>query len=182
MGKKLAEEIRQAKPFRSLEQEAYLNLQRTAAVLEQAFEEALRPHGISATQYNALRILRGAGTAGLSCQEVGARMIRLDPDLTRLFDRLEDRGLVRRARSIEDRRVVFVRITPTGLRLLGPLDDVVDALHGKTIGGLGEKKLRLLVELSEEIRNLWSAHSAPDRDFAGAQAALSGGMEKGGKG
>jgi DNA-binding MarR family transcriptional regulator len=154
VGKKLAEEIRQAKPFRSLEQEAYLNLQRTAAVLEQAFEEALKPRGISVTQYNALRILRGAGSTGISCQEVGSRMIRWDPDLTRLFDRLETRGFLVRARSESDRRVVLVRIAPAGTKLLASLDAVVDALHRKTLGGLGEKNLRLLIELTEEVRSL----------------------------
>ena len=153
VGKKLADEIKQAKPFNSLEQEAYLNLQRTAAVLEQALEEALRPHGISATQYNALRILRGAGAKGLSCQEVGARMIRVEPDLTRLFDRLESRKLISRARSEEDRRVVFVRIAPAGSEALASLDDVVEALHRKVFGPLGKKKLRHLVELSEEVRS-----------------------------
>ncbi len=153
MGRKLADEIKQAKPFNSLEQEAYLNLQRTAAVLEQALEETLRPHGISATQYNALRILRGAGAKGLSCQEVGSRMIRLEPDLTRLFDRLESRKLISRARSEEDRRVVFVRIAPSGSKVLASLDEVVEGLHQKVLGPLGEKRLRLLVELSEEVRS-----------------------------
>src|SRR5579863_2705805 len=103
---RLADEIKQSRPFPSLEVEAALNLQRTAAIIEQATESTLKPHGISATQYNALRILQGAGSKGLSCQEVGARMIRPDADLTRLFDRLEARGLIRRARSTQDRRVV----------------------------------------------------------------------------
>src|SRR5258706_10502781 len=121
MAGKVADEIKQTKPFGSLEGEAALNVQRTAAVLEQAFEAALKPHGISATQYNALRILRGAGTKGLSCQEVGARMIRLDPDLTRLFDRLEARGFLSRARGEEDRRVFHGPIPPPGTKLLAPL-------------------------------------------------------------
>lgn len=149
---KLAREIQQVKPFGSLEQEAYLNLQRTAAVLEQALEGALKPHGISATQYNALRILRGAGSNGLSCQEVGARMIRPESDLTRLFDRLEARGFLTRARSREDRRVVLVRIAPAGTKLLASLDDVVEGVHERLLGPMGEKKLRRLVELCEEAR------------------------------
>ena len=153
MGSKLANEIRQDKPFASLEQEAYLNLQRTAAILEQALEETLKPHGISATQYNTLRILRGAGTKGLSCQEVGSRMIRLEPDLTRLFDRLEARGLIGRARSQEDRRVVIVRISLSGTRLLASLDGVVEGLHKKALGRLGEGKLRQFIELSEALRS-----------------------------
>jgi DNA-binding MarR family transcriptional regulator len=149
---KLAQEIKQSKPF-TLEQEAALNVQRTAAVFEQAAEGALKPHGISATQYNALRILRGAGPKGLPCQEVGARMVRLDPDLTRLFDRLEARGLLARERSEEDRRVVLVRLAPAGVRLLASLDGVIEELLKKMLGRLGEKKLRLLVELCEEARD-----------------------------
>lgn len=154
MGKKLADEIKQGKPFGSIEEEACLNVQRTAAVLEQALEETLKPHGISATQYNALRILRGAGTKGLSCQEVGSRMIRLVPDITRLLDRLEAKGFISRARSEEDRRIVVVRIALSGTKLLAALDSVVQGLHRNVLGLLGEKKLRLMVELSEEMRSL----------------------------
>jgi DNA-binding MarR family transcriptional regulator len=150
---RLADEIKQTKPFASVEEEAALNIQRTAAVLEQAFEGALKPHGISATQYNALRILRGAGPKGLPCQEVGARMIRLEPDLTRLFDRLEARGLIARARSTEDRRVVLVRLAPPGSKVLSSLDGVLEESLRNMLGRLGEKKLRLLIELSEEARN-----------------------------
>src|SRR5437899_2723721 len=142
MANKLAREIKQTKPFASLEEEAALNLQRTAAVLEQAFEGTLKSHGISATQYNALRILRGAGEKGLPCQEVGSRMIRLEPDLTRLFDRLEARGFLMRARAEDDRRVVLVRIAPAGAKLLGSLDGVVRELLKKLLGRLGERKLR----------------------------------------
>jgi DNA-binding MarR family transcriptional regulator len=154
MGRKLADEIKQGKPFSSIEEEACLNVQRTGAVLEQALEETLKPHGISATQYNALRILRGAGGKGLSCQEVGSRMIRLVPDITRLLDRLEAKGFISRARSDEDRRVVIVRIGPSGMKLLSSLDSVVPGLHRKVLGPLGQKKLRLIVELSEEMRSL----------------------------
>lgn len=154
MGRTPGDDLKPTKPFRSLEQEAFLTLLRTAAVLEQALEAVLRPQGISATQYNALRILRGAGPKGLSCQEVGARMIRLEPDLTRLFDRLEAKGLIGRARSAEDRRVVVVRIAPAGTKLLASLDVVVEALHRKVLGPLGERKLQALIGLSEEVRNL----------------------------
>jgi DNA-binding MarR family transcriptional regulator len=154
MGGKLAGEIKQTKPFRSLEEEAALNLQRTAAVLEQSVEGALKPHGISATQYNALRILRGAGPKGLSCQEVGARMIRLDPDLTRLFDRLEARGFLTRTRSEEDRRVVQVRIAPAGTKLLASLDGELEGFLKVRLGRMSEHKLRQLIDLSEEARSL----------------------------
>jgi DNA-binding MarR family transcriptional regulator len=149
---RLAHEIKQSKAFPSLAEEAALNLQRTAAVLEQAFESALRPHGISATQHNALRILRGAGPKGLPCQEVGARMVRLDPDLTRLFDRLEARGLIARARSSEDRRVIMVRIAPTGTKLLSSLDAEVEGFLASHLGRMSEKRLAALIELCEEAR------------------------------
>lgn len=152
MAGRLARELKQAKPFGSLEQEASLNVMRTAAVIEQATEAALKPHGISATQYNALRILRGAGPAGLSCQEVGARMVRLESDLTRLFDRMQARKLITRARSADDRRVVVVRIAPAGKKLLAALDDVVAGLGKRLLGRLGERKLRLLIDLAEEAR------------------------------
>ncbi len=152
MGNKLASEIRQTRPFGSLEEEASLNVQKTAACFEQALAEALKPHGLSPTQYNALRILRGAGAKGLACQEIGARMIRPDPDITRLLDRLEARGLVRRERSEEDRRVVLGRIAEAGTKLLASLDRVVADLHRKVLGGLGDRKLRLMIDLLEESR------------------------------
>ncbi len=126
---------------------------KTAAFLEQAVGQALKPHGISATQYNALRILRGAGPKGVSCQEVASRMIRPEPDLTRLFDRIEARGLIRRARSEEDRRVVRVRIAPAGMKLLALLDDVMDGFARKLLGRLGRKKLQALIDLCAETRN-----------------------------
>lgn len=148
----LARELRQARPFASSAEEACLNIMRTAAVIEQATEATLKPHGISATQYNALRILRGAGPAGLSCQEVGARMLRLEPDLTRLFDRMQARRLITRARSTNDRRVVVVRIAPSGTRLLSELDEVVAGLGKRLLGRLGARKLRRLIDLTEEAR------------------------------
>src|SRR5258706_3777957 len=106
MSGRLEREIRQGKPFGSPEEEAALNVHRTSAVLEEAFAGELRPRGLTGTQYNALRILRGAGPAGLPCGEVGNRMVRSDPDVTRLLDRLAARCLVARARGPVDRRVV----------------------------------------------------------------------------
>jgi DNA-binding MarR family transcriptional regulator len=152
MSGKLAAEIKQTKPFSSSAEEAILNIQRTASVLAQSMGECLKPHGISETQYNALRILRGAGAAGLACQEIGDRMIRRDPDITRLLDRLEGRKLIERARSKEDRRVVVTRITAEGLKLLSSLDAEARELPKKVLGHLGEKKLRLLIGLLERAR------------------------------
>ncbi len=152
MGGRLAREIKQAKPFDSLEDEALLNVERTAAVLGRAMAETLKPHGVSLTQYNALRILRGAGAAGLSCQEIADRMITRDPDVTRLLDRLEARRLIERARSQDDRRVVVARISPAGVKLLASMSATVRETPPKVLGHLGEKKLRALIELLEEAR------------------------------
>jgi DNA-binding MarR family transcriptional regulator len=153
MSGKLAAEIKQTKPFGSLEEEAILNLHRTSSILLQVEAEALKPHGLSLTQYNALRILRGSGPKGLACQEIGERMITRDPDVTRLLDRLEKANLISRARSSEDRRVVMTRITGAGLKLLASLDGVLKDMPRKILGHLGEKQLRALVDLLEEARS-----------------------------
>ena len=106
----------------SLEESAYIALLRTADQLQTRFAARLKPHGISPTQYNALRILRGAGPDGLPCTQIGERMFTHDPDITRLVDRLEKRKLVARSRDSQDRRVVRARITSEGLDLLAELD------------------------------------------------------------
>lgn len=152
MSGKLAREIRQTKPFASLEGEALLNVQRTASVLEQAVAEFLKPYDLSPTQYNALRILRGAGPKGLACQEIAGRMIARDPDITRLLDRLEARRLIERARSREDRRVVVTRIGAAGLDLLSSTEAGVRALPRKLLGHLGGKNLETLIDLLERAR------------------------------
>ena len=121
MSPKLKDEIKQGRPFESLEAEVFLNLMRTADALSRGVEEILKLAGLSHTQYNVLRILRGAGEQGLCCREVAERMITRDPDITRLLDRLERRGLLTRSRDSKDRRVITVRITPAGLKVLeGP--------------------------------------------------------------
>ena len=111
-------EIGQTAPFTSLEQEVFLNLLRTSAVLEHKAADALKPYGLTLTQYNVLRILRGAGPAGLCRHEVLARMLTPVPDATRLLDRLEGCGLVSRTRSTEDRRLVASSLTDRGRELL----------------------------------------------------------------
>src|SRR5690348_11446657 len=125
MSPSLRSEIKQTKPFASLEEEAQLNLERTAAVLGHAFAESLKPYGVTPTQYNVLRILRGAGAEGLCRNEVRDRLISQVPDVTRLLDRLEDSGLIERERSTTDRRQVATRITAAGLELLQALDEPV---------------------------------------------------------
>ncbi|HKK26600.1 MAG TPA: MarR family transcriptional regulator [Gemmatimonadota bacterium] len=152
MSGRLQDEIKQTRPFGSLEQEAYLSLGRTWAVLEHDTAEALRPHGITPTQYNVLRILRGAGSKGLCRSEVMERMIARVPDATRLLDRLEAAGLIARERSSEDRRFVTTRITEEGRRLLGELDEPILELHDRQFTGLDQKALRGLVERLQRVR------------------------------
>jgi len=153
MTRRLQEEIKQTRPFQSLEEEVLLGLARTADAVGRAGEEVLRGSGLTMTQYNVLRILRGAGAAGLSCGDVAGRMITRDPDLTRLLDRLEARVLVTRTRDGEDRRVVVTRITREGLALLAELDEPVQAMNRKAVGHLGEEKLRTLAQLLDEARS-----------------------------
>src|ERR671913_2522840 len=153
MTQTLQVELRQRKPFASLEQEATISIARTAALLEHGTAEALKPHGLTPTQYNALRILRGAEPEGLCRNEVRDRLIARVPDATRLLERLEETGLVARAREGEDRRFVRARITSAGLELLAALDGEVEQLHRRQLGHLGERKLRALVDLLAEARD-----------------------------
>ena len=148
----LQKEIRQTRPFRSLQEEAFLNVLRTGALLQQGEADVFRKAAISPAQYNVLRILRGAGREGLSCNAIGERMIARDPDVTRLLDRLEKRGLVVRAREERDRRVVTVRITAAGGALLTGLDAPVGRMPVRRLAHMGPRKLRRLIDLLEEAR------------------------------
>lgn len=152
MSTRLRDEIRQTRPFASLEQEAFLSLGRTWAVLDHAFAEALKPHGITPTQYNVLRILRGAGRNGLCRAEVMQRMIAKVPDATRLLDRMEAADLIQRERDTGDRRFVTTRITAEGERLLAALDEPVLALHRAHFAELNEAELGTLIELLGRVR------------------------------
>lgn len=134
-----------------LEQATFLDLLRTANRLSQGVVAVLRPAGLTPTQYNVLRILRGSA-GPLTCGEMGERMIARDPDVTRLLDRLEKQGLISRSRSSEDRRVVVTEITAEGLRTLEELDEPVARLHREQLGHLGGEKLRRLARLLEEVR------------------------------
>jgi DNA-binding MarR family transcriptional regulator len=150
---KIQQELKQTRPMGSMEQEAYLNVLRTSNALLAGLSELLKGYDLTQTQYNVLRILRGAGDRGLTAGEVGERMITRDPDVTRLLDRLEKRGLVERWRSGEDRRVVHTRITPAGLSLIGPLDERVAELHVRQLGHVGPDRLATLIELLESARD-----------------------------
>jgi len=150
---KLKNEISQSAGFASVQEEVSLNILRTAALLDHAVAEHLRPHGLTPTQYNVLRILRGAGADGMCRNDVQDRMLTPVPDTTRLLDRLEDAGLVRRDRDAEDRRFVTARITDSGLALLASLDEPVARMHESLLGHLPELELRRLAELLEEARD-----------------------------
>lgn len=148
----LRTEIKQSRAFATLEQEAHLSIERTAAVLGHAFAESLKPYGITGTQYNVLRILRGAGKAGLCRNDVRDRLVAKVPDATRLIDRLVEAGLVTRARDSDDRRVVTTRITSDGLALLARLDDVVADVHRRLLGHLTRDQLAALIDLLAIVR------------------------------
>lgn len=148
----LQEEIRQTRPFVSREEEAFLNLQRTANALLQAVTRSLKGFDLTPTQYNVLRILRGSHPETLTCGDIGERMVTPDPDVTRLLDRLENRGLVERARDTVDRRVVRAGITAEGLVLLEELDGPVPGWLRELLGHLGEDELETLTRLLERAR------------------------------
>lgn len=148
----LREEIKLVKPFPSLEAEVFLTLLRTHEEILAAFSAVLKRSNISEPQYNALRILRGAGEAGLPSLEIAERMVTRAPDITRLIDRLEEGGLVRRKRSDADRRVVRVGITAAGLDLLASLDDPVNEEHIRQFAHMSRDDLVQLRELLEKVR------------------------------
>ena len=146
-------EIRQTKPFRSLEEEVYIAIRLTSQLMDQPWVRYLRrTEGISPSQYNLLRILRGAGAEGRTMSEIAERMINRDPDATRLADRTVKAGLARRKRDTADRRVVKLTIAPAGLAMLRRLDEAVDVFLKQALGGLGPRKLTQLRELLNEAR------------------------------
>jgi len=136
----------------SSEEAAFLDLLRTTDMLSRGLVAILKPEDLSSTQYNVLRILRGA-PEGLPCGEIAKRMITRDPDITRLLDRLEKRGLISRSREARDRRTVMARITGAGLKLLARFDEPIQEAHRKQLGHLGRERLRLLMDLLREARS-----------------------------
>lgn len=152
MSGRLSDDIKQTKPFRSLEEEVLLNMWRTTDALQREVAELLRTADLSPTQYNVLRILRGAGSDGLKCREIGDRMVTRDPDITRLLDRMEKRGLIERRRDSRDRRVVETKITASGLRVLKSLDEPVVELTRRQLAHMDQKSLEALNALLERAR------------------------------
>lgn len=143
----------------SLEEQTFLAVMRTADWLQRQATELLKQYDLSPVQYNALRILRGAGPEGLPCSEIGHRMISRDPDITRLMGRLEKRGLVQRCREKADRRVIKARITPQGLGLLSRMDPEIDEFQRQLLGHMGMKKLKSLMRLLAASRAAGGAES-----------------------
>jgi DNA-binding MarR family transcriptional regulator len=148
----LKHEIAQQRDFSSPEEETLLNLLRTADCLHRAFQRSSRDWGVTSTQYNVLRILRGAQPQGLTCSEIGNRMITAEPDITRLLARLKANKLVRQQRDRHDRRVVWTEISDAGLELLRQMDPTIQAIPKALLGHLGERDLAELTRLLELAR------------------------------
>lgn len=140
------------RPPSSLEERIFVALLKVADALGQEAEQLTHAAELTGTQYNVLRILRGAGPDGLPCRGIGDRMITHDPDITRLLDRMERRGLITRERQKDDRRVVQTRITPRGLELLKPLDQPMRDLHKRQFRHMSGARLKTLHDLLDEIR------------------------------
>ncbi len=148
----LQAELKQSKPFPNVAAEALLSVLRTASVLEHQLTEVLKPYGITHTQYNVLRILRGAGDSGLCGREVGERMVSRVPDVSRLLDRMEDAELISRERDPEDRRHVTARITRKGLAMLEKATPQLDAVGRVRVGQVPAGRLQQLIEVLTAVR------------------------------
>jgi DNA-binding MarR family transcriptional regulator len=149
---RLQDELQQRRPFRNLEEEATLNLFRTVSLLEGLSTAFLRDHGLTPSQYNVLRILRGAGDAGLGRNEIGERMIDRAPDITRMLDRMEQAGLVHRERSTTDRRCVPTVLTAEGRAIVDALDQPNADIQHAYLGHLSQEQLLTLIETLTQIR------------------------------
>jgi len=148
----LNSEIAQEAPFSSTEEEAILNVMRTSDCLERAFQQRTRGFGLTPTQYNVLRILRGAQPCGLPCAAIGARMIAAEPDITRLLGRLKRLKLIRQRRDRHDRRVVLTQISDAGLDLLRAMDPLIERITVELLGGLSGAELTEMIRLLERAR------------------------------
>jgi DNA-binding MarR family transcriptional regulator len=153
MSTTLQQEIQQARPFRSLEEEAGLNLFRTVQLLADTSMQLFRQHGLTPTQYNVLRILRGAGDTGLGRNDIRDRLLDRMPDVTRLLDKMEEAGLVRRERSTTDRRCVPTLLTEKGKALVDELNEPVAAMQHEQFGHLTPGQLHTLIETLTQIRS-----------------------------
>jgi DNA-binding MarR family transcriptional regulator len=161
----LKQEIQQKKPFSSVEEEVFLNLLRTSDCLHRTFQQKTRGWGLTLTQYNVLRILRGAEPEGLTCAAIGARMIAAEPDITRLLARLKTLKLIRQHRDRRDRRAVWTQIAPAGLEILEAMDPVIDRVPAELLGHMSRADQKELIRLLERARN-GCANAPPEPDSA----------------
>lgn len=136
----------------SLEDDLYLSLLQTADLLARGEAEVLKPSGLSGAQYHVLRILQAAGDDGLKCADIGQRLVSRDPDVTRLLDRLEARGLITRVRSTVDRRVVVAQITGGGRATIDSLEAPMAEAHARQLRHLSQTRLRALISLLADVR------------------------------
>ena len=157
----LKSEIAQEPPFFSLEEEALLNLLRTSDCLHRAFHRKTRDWGVTSTQYNVLRILRGAQPRGLTCSAIGDRMITAEPDITRLLSRLKAFKFVRQQRDRHDRRVVWTQISESGLQLLKEMDPVIQQVPVDLLGHLDQGELVEFIRMLELARSQCGEPQAP---------------------
>jgi len=148
----LREEIKQTRPFPRRSAEAAVSVMRTAAILEHELNDVLRPSGLTATQYNVLRILRGAGEKGLCGREVGERLVSPVPDVSRLLERMEEVGLLSRERDENDRRHVTTRLTESGRRLLESVTPALEAVERARFGRLSESALQAMITSLAQVR------------------------------
>jgi DNA-binding MarR family transcriptional regulator len=148
----LATTLKQNRPFVSLEQEVYLSILRTASELSYAVDQFFRPFDITPSQYNVLRILRGAGTDGLCRNEISERMVTATPDMTRLLDRMEKSGWVTRKRAVEDRRQVSTHITMAGMELLARLERPTGDFVTPLFAGATTSDLKTVLKVNDQIR------------------------------
>ena len=157
----LKREIAQERPFSGPAEEALLNLMRTADCLHRAMQRTTRAWGVTSTQYNVLRILRGSQPQGLTCSAIGDRMITAEPDITRLLGRLKAQKLVRQQRDKRDKRVLWTQISPAGLALLAEMDPVVQRAPRELLGHLNDEELGQLIRLVEAARSHCGDLQAP---------------------
>jgi DNA-binding MarR family transcriptional regulator len=154
-------EIRQTKPFRSTAQEATIALLRTASIVGRALARVVEPSGVSLAQYNALRIIRGAGTGGIPTLSIRERMIEEGTTITRLLDKLEAAGLTRWERSVPDRRQVLCFATDAGRKLLESLDPLVNLADEEAVASLNETQLERFIDLLDAVRKSNAERGAP---------------------
>jgi DNA-binding MarR family transcriptional regulator len=139
------------KEAQPMEVRLFVALLKAADALGQEAEQLLKAQGLTGAQYNVLRILRGAEPEGLACRSIGERMISHDPDITRLLDRMEKRGLITRERQKDDRRVVQTRVTAQGLEILKKLDHPMRELHRQQFQHMTAAQLKALSKLLETM-------------------------------